>query len=420
MTHEWSNMNNSEPAGLPSAPRPILLPGEKIDLLSGAADRSTGVSDAALDEKYVAGEVRIVTEQARYPLNSVLSLLDSNDYELNPEFQRRHRWSAEKQSRLIESFIMNVPVPPIFLYEDSYSHYEVMDGLQRLTAIGSFYRNELELEGLSVWPELNGRRYANLPEQVRRGIDRRYLSSIILLRETARSPSEAQALKQLVFERINSGGVRLEPQEARNAIYDGPLNKLCIVLSRDVNLCRTWGIPEPDHQEIEFGVVSEELETNRYYSNMGDVELVLRFFAHRQRQRIGSGALRDYLDEYLRQGNLFPEETLAQLSDLFTATIRVVYETLGPEAFWLWRHRHGKWGWLERPTTTAYDAFMYVFSLHLDRSEELIEKRSIFKEMIPDFYEQHVGSFDARMTNMTNLRERDDLVYRLVQTVLAA
>ena len=160
-------------------------------------------------------------------------MLESDDYQLNPEFQRRHRWDDAKKSKLIESFIMNVPIPPIFLYEDRFSHYEVMDGLQRLTAIKTFYNDKFSLEGLEEWAELNGRKYSNLPDQVRRGIDRRYLSSIILLQETAKTPREAQRLKQLVFERINSGGVKLEPQEARNAIYNGPLNQLCIKLARD-------------------------------------------------------------------------------------------------------------------------------------------------------------------------------------------
>ena len=102
---------------------------------------------------------------------------------------------------------MNVPVPPIFLYEFDYSKYEVMDGLQRLTAIHEFYRNRYALTGLVEWPELNGRTYEQLPTKVREGIDRRYLSSVILLKETAHSEEDALRLKQLVFERINSGGV---------------------------------------------------------------------------------------------------------------------------------------------------------------------------------------------------------------------
>ncbi len=209
-----------------------LLNGEKLQFSHLTEMSSSTYSDNDINKKYVAGEVRIVTEAARYPLSTIPKLLASGDYELNPEFQRRHRWHPQRQSKLIESLIMNVPIPPIFLYEDRYSHYQVMDGLQRLTAIREFYENKLELAGLEEWPELNGRTYKTLPEQVRRGVDRRYLSSIILLQETAKNEAEANRLKQLVFERINSGGVRLEPQESRNAIYDGPLNRLCIELSR--------------------------------------------------------------------------------------------------------------------------------------------------------------------------------------------
>lgn len=155
-----------------------LLPGEKIDFEQLDADLEKRPSIDEINEKYVRGDIRIVTEQARYPLNTIVTMVESGDYDLNPEFQRRHRWSRLKQSRLIESFIMNVPIPPIFLYEAKYSQYEVMDGLQRLTAIADFYRGIYKLDGLQEWKELNGLSYDQLPEQVRRGIDRRYLSSM--------------------------------------------------------------------------------------------------------------------------------------------------------------------------------------------------------------------------------------------------
>jgi len=400
-------------------PEPVrLLPGEELQFKNPSASPNKR-TDEEVNEKYAAGEVRIVTEQARYPLNTIAGMVASSDYELNPEFQRRHRWSDQKQSRLIESFIMNVPVPPVFLYEAEYSHFEVMDGLQRLSAIAAFYNDELELCGLQEWPELNGRRYSGLPRQVRRGVDRRYLSSIILLRETAKNPLEAERLKQLVFERINSGGEALKDQESRNAIYNGPLNRLCIQLSRNKYLCRTWDIPEPTEEELAGGQVADAAIANERFRTMADVELVLRFFAHRQRRRVGAGALNIYLDRYLQQGNLFPQRTLDDLASLFAQTISLVYETLGGAAFWLWRYRHGKWAWLERPTTSAFDAIMAVFSQNLQHRSELLARRELFTEALPRFYEEHMTAFDARQTNMSNIRERDRLMGDLVTQVLA-
>ncbi|MET4053159.1 hypothetical protein ABID81_002534 [Frigoribacterium sp. PvP054] len=394
-----------------------LLPGETL-IFGDLQASSLKSSDQDINEKYVSGEVRIVTESGRYPLNSIATMVRGDDYQLNPEFQRRHRWSEGKQSRLIESFIMNVPVPPIFLYEDEYSHYEVMDGLQRLTAITAFYEDRLALSGLTEWPELEGRVYSTLPDQVRRGIDRRYLSSIILLRETAKSAGQAEILKQLVFERINSGGEALKEQETRNAIYNGPLNKLCIKLSRTPALCELWGIPAPTPEELATGVASRELENHKHYRTMFDVELVLRFFAHRQRRRLGAGAFRTYLDEYLKQGNQFSDEVLRGLELIFVSTITLVQDTLGEKAFWLWRERQGRWDWLARPTTSVFDAVMFVFSKHLDRADEIRARSAEFREAMPGFYELHMEAFDARMTNLSNIRERDNLIENLLLSVL--
>ena len=166
-----------------------MYPGEPINLEKPKVQLAKHTDDS-INEKYVRGEVRIVTEQARYPLSSIPSLLKSGDYLLRPEYQRRRRWSTDKKSRLIESFVMNVPIPPIFLYEYEYSRYEVMDGLQRLSTIMQFYEDMFVLQGLTEWSELNGRTYSSLPSSVRAGIDRRYLSSIILLQETARASRE--------------------------------------------------------------------------------------------------------------------------------------------------------------------------------------------------------------------------------------
>jgi hypothetical protein len=377
------------------------------------------LTDESINEKYVKGEVRIITEQARYPLTAIEGMVTGTSYKLDPDFQRRRRWDTVKKSRLIESFIMNVPIPPIFLYEYEYSQYEVMDGLQRMTAIYDFYTDAFPLQGLQEWAELNGMRYSQLPEQVRKGIDRRYLSSIILLQETARNPDEALRLKQLVFERINSGGIKLEPQETRNALYDGPLNRLCIRLARNRYLCRMWDIPEPTEAEIEHEEVSADLLSNESYQKMDDVELVLRFFAHRQRLDQEKFELKSYLDEFLRQGNSFDSDLLAKYEDLFTQTVKLVYDVLGDRAFWLLRRRAGNWQWYQRPTKVLYDPIMYVFSQNLEHSDKLRERRQAIRDAFPQFYQDYYDNFEGRSTNRTNLAERNQLTELFIEQFLA-
>lgn len=386
-----------------------LFPGEELRLSHRRDEDLFSLSDNQINEKYAKGDVRIVTEQARYPLSSMPTIFSSPDYKINPEFQRRHRWSTEKKSRLIESFIMNVPVPPIFLYEDRFSHYEVMDGLQRITAITDFYAGRFQLEGLTEWVELNGRTYQNLPEQLRRGIDRRHLSSIILLQETAKNEKEAQQLKQLVFERINSGGIKLEAQESRNAIYNGPMNELCIKLSRNKYLCKTWGIPEPSEQEQRTRAPSQDVLENALYQKMIDVELVLRFFAYRQRLQNQRGALSVYLDLYLQEANNFPQNTLRNLEVLFESTIKLAFSILGERAFWLLRLRGSQWNWFARPTTAVYDPLMFVLSQFAMTPDKLLARSVKIRESIGDFYQQHYSSFEGRYTNLSNIEDRNRL-----------
>jgi len=383
-----------------------LLENEKLTLGDGKIAEVI-MTDDEINKKYRDGEIRIVTEQARYPLSTIASMVRSDDYKMNPEYQRRHRWSNVKRSALIESLIMNVPLPPIFLYEYDYSCYEVMDGLQRLTAISSYYENEFALDGLTKWPELNGKRYHELPKLVKQGIDRRYVSSIILLTETAKTPEQAEQLKQMVFDRINSGGEKLEAQEKRNANYDGKLNKLCITLSENKSLCKTWGIPL--YIEGSQGIHTERA-ANKLFKTMADVELVLRFFAYRQKHELHTGSLESYLDRYLEQGNYIPKETLDALADLFNQTIDLAYELFEEQAFYMYRERKGHWSWYERSTVAVYDPMMLALSHNIQHKDALMARKTDIQAAMKDFYQKNYAAFGGRNVNETALRQRDDLL----------
>ncbi|MGH1285116.1 DUF262 domain-containing protein [Bacillus toyonensis] len=360
------------------------------------------ITDEEINEKYIKGAVRIVTEQGRFQLTTIENIVEGEDYILNPEYQRRHRWNNERKSKLIESFIMNVPVPPIFLYEKDYSVYEVMDGLQRLSAIYDFYKDKFALVGLEEWSELNGLQYSDLPIQVKKGIDRRYLSSIILLKETAKTEKEAQRLKQMVFERINSGGEKLEPQETRNALYNGALNELCIKIARDKYFCRMWGIPEPIVEEFEQELDKELIE-NPLYKKMSDVELVLRFFAFRHLGKWEKMTLERFLDYFLKKGNLFDDNVIKQYEKLFNETIKFVFDVLGENAFCLYRVRNADWKWYDRPTKVVFDPVMHVFSRKLHHKDILIKKKEEIQRDLKKFYMENYKDFGGRNTGKTHV-----------------
>lgn len=396
-----------------------LLPKEHLDLSREKSLNNIAFDPNLANEKYKKGEVRIVTEQARYPLNTIVGLVQSDNYILNPEFQRRHRWDNARKSRLIESFIMNVPIPPIFLYEVDYSVYEVMDGLQRLTAISQFYQDKYSLESLVEWQELNGLTYSKLPEQIRKGIDRRYISSIILLQETAKSENEANRLKQVVFERINSGGEKLKPQEIRNALYPGKLNSLTIKLARNSYFCKLWDIPEQSTEEKETGQPEQNVIDDKYFKDMSDAELVLRFFAYRQLDKWQGNTLENFLDEYLKEGNAnFDETVLNGLTKIFEDTIQFAYELFDKKAFWLHRNRENNWFHYERPTKILYDPLMQVLTRFLDKKNILLFKKNDILQGLKDLHKQEYDIFKGRDTNKTKVQERIKILTYYLQSFI--
>ena len=377
-----------------------LFEGEIFEPIKNIDTGVIDLCDADIDDKYIKGEVRIVTEQGRYPLASIKSMLDGDQYKLNPEYQRHRRWNRTQQSKLIESLIINVPIPPVFLYEYEFSQYEVMDGLQRLTAIREFYDNQYALEGLDQWPELNGKKYTELPEQVRKGIDRRYISSIILLKETAKSEVDARKLKQLVFERINSGGVHLSEQESRNALYPGPLNSLTIHLAETPHFREMWDIEGYEAYD----------NTNDRYAKMEDVELVLRFFAYRHIDQWENMTLKQFLDQFLIKGNHFPKEVLDKYSIIFNSTIELLYSLYGQDAFKIMRKRGANWNLYDRPTKVIYDPLMMAASNFIDHSDTLINKKDLIRPATYELEKEQYAILGGRNTNKKDVLERYEIL----------
>src|ERR1043166_3901648 len=141
--------------------------------------------ETPLEEKYREQMRQIVSQKIELPISTLPEMIKAQ-INLNPDFQRRDRWGIDKQSRFIESIIMNVPVPPVFLGENQYGTYVVLDGRQRLTAIHEFFKNTYDLKGLRVWPELNGLTFNDLvKKKLDKAILRRFIPAIVILKESS-------------------------------------------------------------------------------------------------------------------------------------------------------------------------------------------------------------------------------------------
>ena len=204
----------------------------------------TALTENEIEAKYDKGQARIVIQRNDFLVPNLLEMFKNKEVlDMSPAYQRRARWNDKKKSHLIESLLMNIPIPPIFLYEREYAQYEVMDGQQRLNSIRSFFSNEFRLRELRVWPELNGRDFRDLPQKIRRGLERRGLAAVIILTESGKQPDEVMELRQYVFDRLNTGGERLNPQEIRNCLYASKFNEMLISIARDAEFTSAWAIP---------------------------------------------------------------------------------------------------------------------------------------------------------------------------------
>jgi hypothetical protein len=274
-----------------------------------------------------------------------------------------------------------------------------MDGQQRITAIKAFYNNEFKLTGLEIWPELNGLRYHQLPEKVKAGLDRRSISSIVLLKESAPDEEEAIILRQQVFERLNTGGVKLERQEIRNALGAGAFNSMLIELSRNSTFRTVWNLPMfSAEEETDYTLPIYDYS---FFAKMEDLEVVLRFFALRHMANFRYG-LQGFLDLYMSNSANFDADDIKFLGDLFNRTLALVIAVLEENAFRLFQK--GKWS--NQPLKGVYDAEMVAFSHFIDRGEKLISRKTQILELLKAEFEKNEPQYTGRASLRSDIDDR--------------
>ncbi|MGV2495773.1 DUF262 domain-containing protein [Pelagerythrobacter aerophilus] len=176
-------------------------------------DEATGILDVPLDQR------RLHTETYDFTVGTIYSLLTEGRIRV-PEFQRRYVWNRAQASRLIESLIIQCPIPVIYLDQEDDGSLYVIDGNQRLMSIKLFLSDSFKLRGLTAFPDLNGYNFSGLDPRFQTHIENRTVRCITILKETH------PHIKFDVFERLNTGSVQLNAQELRHGLYHGRLMEL--------------------------------------------------------------------------------------------------------------------------------------------------------------------------------------------------
>jgi hypothetical protein len=367
-----------------------------------------------IEKSIVETPFRAIYQTNNFLLPQVIDVLDeSRTVNLRPEYQRRSRWTNKQKSLLIESFLLNIPIPPIFLFEGDFARYEVMDGQQRLLAIREFLSNQFKLSSLTVLAPLNGRNFAQLPPRTKRTLERASLSAIVLLKESRTAlrdstTSRVLELKKFVFERLNTGGKQLNAQEIRNAIYSGKFNDLIIRLARTPLFTEIWGIPPYPEDGTEADYESPERKKNNLYKSMGDCQIVLRFFALRDEERI-KGSMRSILDNRMEDWMDMEEEAARAAGKEYLERLEVAYALFDNSPFRLINAEPSK------PSESMYDAVMVAIDRLWDDREKLLQAKPQVaqrywsaldtSEKIEQFSGRAntAGDVKSRIDSMTNL-----------------
>ncbi len=271
--------------------------------------------DAPEETVDVKQQYSITSYGADYDVEGIVRRLDRGDIEI-PEFQRTFVWSQVRSSKFIESLLMGLPVPGIFLYREKNSQQlRVIDGQQRLMSLQFYYRGnfgdsgkEFTLKGLES--RFGGLAYNDLPEEDKRRLNDSIIHASIIQQE---SPDDDGSSQFAIFERLNTNSTPLSSQEIRAAIFHGEFNDLLEELNNNSDWRTLFG---------------------KRHSRKRDQELILRFlalyFVGAERYR---PTMKEFLNDHMRHNRNLEKHTETEIRNLFEETVRVILSKLGPEAF---------------------------------------------------------------------------------------
>ena len=364
--------------------------------------KSSSLKTNLVEVQQKARERTVKTQNIEYDLETLVKKIRKNLIKLDPDYQRRHRWNIETSSRLIESLILNIPIPLIYLsqdvdvdveVEDEGTRYSVIDGQQRLTAIVEFLSNKFALEGLETLEELNNSYYKDLPSFLIRRLEER---TIKCLRIDSTVDSQ---VKYDIFERLNSGSVKLEAQELRNAVHRGAFNTMLKELAKDENF------------RVLLGIDIDDPDSSKRVQKMEDVEAVLRFMAlGEDKYKLIKKGLKDFLSEEMKRMSSLSNVEYQNLKTRFLKTMAIIRQKFGDTAFAKFKVVDGGLKRASKFNVSVYDALSIAVSsvVNLDSPDIAPETVAAYQALFTDA--EFFASIDGSTTDRKKINDRIDLV----------
>lgn len=372
----------------------------------GESETHVPKTDQEIDDAFQNISFRVIYQTNSFLLPQLRDLIDDGEViNVRPEYQRRSRWTNKKRSQLIESLLLNVPIPSLFFYESDLARYEVMDGQQRMNAIADYLSNSFALTGMEKLPFLNRKKYQDLTPRIKRSLDRASLSAVVLLQESKTTENDPFLIRRYVFEKLNTGGEKLNAQELRNSLYRSEFNKLIVSLAREKKFCEAFGIPVYTHLDDDPMYQNKAREKNQMYKTMADCQAVLRVFALLDDLDI-SGSMRVILDRCMKKNLNKNSVEVEELKEKFIKTLQTSISFFDGQPFLLPANESGK----QRVSLAFFDAVMVSVWRRFDKMDDMEKSTQRIGEQISAALLGNLEALTGKANTSTAIKARINLI----------
>ena len=332
---------------------------------------------------------RLNIETHDYPIEVLVKKIQDKDIILRPHYQRDFVWDRTKSSLLIESVLLNIPLPPVYLAEEEDGTLSVIDGLQRLHTFLDYFENKFSLR------KLEGEGLVDLNKLTYSGLQKNFPKAKRILhkgnvRTITVSKDSDPDIKYDIFERLNSGSVKLNDQEIRNCIFHGRLNNLIMgEYNIDKQLYISNGLR---HNPI----IQKAMNLTEAHSRYLDAEVVVRILA--MMKYFGDlttkykNSMKLLINDFMKENKDISQEQITQIKEEFETTIDKIYTIFGEKTF-----KRYSGSVIEKTLNRSImDCLVVTFK---DRSkEELSNKKSEIVNLMDSMLNDSSGKYIGKNT----------------------
>lgn len=305
---------------------------------------------------YPASKIKI--DRVQFSIFELKRRYDRGLICLDPDFQRNFVWKQKQKSELIESVIMGIPLPLIYLAETMEGNLVIVDGRQRLTTFFHFMDNKFALNGLKILPDLNGCRFSDFEEDKKKRKFATDIEDFQLVIQIIKYPTPDR-VRFDIFDRVNRGGTPLNNQEMRNALYQGKSTRLLSSLAESEQFQNATGKSiSPTHMKDRYIIlraVSFWMWREGKLKNSDGEEIKYR------------SDIEEFLGYAMEQLNRASDQEIATIQEIFLEEMLVIYDILGEDAFRIPTENKKR-----RPVSMIlFESLFYFFRLIMKDSEGL-------------------------------------------------